>query len=137
MKTLILTFPALQQLIRYGVVGILNNLLGYVLYLLLTFYGLAPKIAITILYPIGMTITYFSHSTFSFSYQGRKLGSVLRYALTYFIAYGMNFMMLLILSDKLMFPHQAVQASAIFVVSGIVFLMLKYFVFLPSPEVHN
>jgi hypothetical protein len=41
--------------------------------------------------------------------------------------------MLFILSDKWGFPHQAVQASAIFVVALILFLMFKYFVF-PDSE---
>lgn len=117
------------QAIRYGFVGLLNNLLGYLIYLLITFLGLDPKIAITILYPVGATAAYFGHSKYSFSYRGKHAGTLLRYALAHFVGYGVNFAMLFLLSDKLKLPHQFVQASAILVVAGVLFLMFKYFVF--------
>lgn len=129
MKVLILKFPALRQIIHYGVVGVLNNLLGYCIYLLVTFFWLDPKIAISVLYPIGATTAYFGHSKYSFSYQGSHTKAVLRYAFAHFVGYSVNFLMLLILSDKLKFPHQAVQAVAIFIVAGVLFLMFRYFVF--------
>lgn len=124
-----LKFPALRQIIRYGVVGVLNNLLGYGIYLLVTFFWLEPKIAISILYPIGATTAYFGHSKYSFSYQESHTKAMFRYVFAHFIGYSVNFLMLLILSDKLKFPHQAVQASAIFIVAGVLFLMFRYFVF--------
>ncbi len=36
----------LGQVVRYGVVGVLNNLLGYLIYLLVTWLWLDPKIAL-------------------------------------------------------------------------------------------
>jgi len=114
---------------RYGFVGVLNNLLGYLIYLLMTFLGVDPKIAITILYPVGATAAYFGHSKYSFSYRGRYTNALPRYILSHVVGYGVNFAMLFILSDKLKLPHQLVQASAIFVVAGVLFLMFKYFVF--------
>ena len=122
-------FPALRQVIRYGVVGVLNNLLGYLIYLLVTFFWLDPKIAITLLYPVGAITAYFGHSKYSFSSKGGNINTVLRYALAHLVGYGVNFLMLLIFSDKLKLPHQAVQAAAIFVVAGVLFLLFKYFVF--------
>lgn len=129
MKTLTSKFPIVLQVIRYGVVGILNNLLGYLIYLLITMFGVDPKIVITMLYPVGATTAYFGHSRYSFSSHGGNTNTVLRYALAHFVGYCVNFLMLLILSDKLNLPHQAVQAFAIFVVAGVLFLMFKYFVF--------
>jgi len=129
LKTFASIFPALRQVIRYGLVGVLNNLLGYLIYLLITWFGVDPKIAITILYPAAAATAYFGHSKYSFSYQGRHTNTLLRYALAHFVGYGVNFVMLFVLSDRLKFPHQAVQASAIFVVAAILFLMFKYFVF--------
>ena len=51
------------------------------------------------------------------------------YILRYVVGYGVNFAMLFVLSDTLKLPHQAVQASAIVVVAGVLFLMSRYFVF--------
>lgn len=123
----------LRQVIRYGVVGVLSNLLGYLIYLLITFFWLDPKVAVSILYPVGAATAYFGHSKYSFSYQGQGISPFLRYVAAHFVGYGVNILMLFMLSDKLMLPHQVVQASAIFVVGGILFLMFKYFVF-PYPE---
>lgn len=134
MRPLLLKYPWLQQIIRYGITGIFNNVLGYLLYLLITFFWLEPKIVITIFYPLGATVAYFSHLKYSFSYKGKRASTVLRYALVYFIGYGLNFIMLLIFSDTLKFPHELVQASAILVVSAVLFIMLKYFVFPYSSE---
>lgn len=122
-------FPAFRQFIRYGVVGILNNLLGYLIYLLITFLGVDPKIVITILYPVGAATAYFGHSKYSFKHHGKRTNSMLRYVAAHLVGYSVNFLMLFILTDKLKFPHQAVQAAAIFVVAGVLFLMFKYFVF--------
>lgn len=119
----------LYQIIRYGVVGVLNNSLGYLIYLVVTSLGVNPKAAITIFYPIVIAASYCSHLKYSFSYKGRRASSLFRYTLVYFIGYGVNLILLIMLADKLKFPHQIVQAIAIPVVAGILFIMLKFFVF--------
>lgn len=129
MKRLLQRFPGIYQFIRYGVVGVINNLIGYLIYLFVTFFWLEPKVAITLFYPIGALIGYFSHFKYSFSYQGKHRFAIIRYGIAHFIGYGINFIMLLILVDKLKFPHQAIQASAIFVVASALFLLFRYFVF--------
>jgi len=40
-----------------------------------------------------------------------------------------TYLMLYVLWEKFGFPHQAVQAAAIFVCAGILFVLMKYFVF--------
>lgn len=121
--------PLLYEIIRYGVVGILNNLLGYLIYLLITYLGLDPKVAITLLYPIGVATAYFGHSKYSFAGHPRSNHTALRYLLAHAIGYAVNFVMLLVLVDHLGYPHQAIQGAAIFVVAGVLFLMFRYFVF--------
>ncbi len=117
------------QLFRYGVVGVLNNLLGYGIYLLVTFFWLEPMVAISLLYPVGAITAYFGHSKYAFSYQGRHTHALVRYIIAHLIGYGVNFLMLYLLWEKLKFPHQAVQVAAIIVVAGVLFLLLRYFVF--------
>jgi putative flippase GtrA len=132
MNKLMSRFPALGQIIRYGIVGVLNNLLGYFIYLLVTYFWLDPKVAITLLYPVGATTAYFGHSKYSFSRQGTKKHAPWRYIVAHLISYGVNYLMLYILWERFNFPHQAVQAGAIFVCAGVLFILFKYFVFPPS-----
>ncbi|WP_340150534.1 GtrA family protein [uncultured Sneathiella sp.] len=122
----------IYQMFRYAIVGVLNNLLGYVVYLLVTYFWLEPKVAVTILYPIGVLIAYFSHAKYSFSHQGDHAWAIVRFFVSYFICYWLNLSMLYFFSDKLGYPHQIVQAVAIVVVGGVLFLLLKFFVFWPA-----
>ncbi len=128
-QPLFLKFPIFYQMLRYGIVGLLHNLLGYVLYLFVTFFWLDPKVAITLFYPIGAVIAYVGHGKYVFSDKKMSAFTALRYALTYALGYLVNFLMLFVFVDKLHYPHQAIQALSIIVVAGFVFLLLKYFVF--------
>ena len=116
--------------------GILNNLLGYGIYLLVTFLGLEPMAAISLLYPVGAITAYFGHSKYAFSYQGKHTHALARYIIAHLIGYGVDVSMLYMLWEKLKFPHQIVQAAAIVVVvvvvvvvAGVLFLLFRYFVF--------
>jgi len=119
----------LKQVIRYGFVGLTTNLLGYLIYLLVTWVWLEPKMAVTVLYPVGVTMSYFGHARYSFSYQGRHLSAVSRFIVAHLIGYLVNLSLLYIFVDGFQIPHQFVQASAIFVVAGVLFLLFRYFVF--------
>ena len=44
------TQGSLAQLTRYALVGIVSNLAGYLVYLLVTYLGVTPKITMTLLY---------------------------------------------------------------------------------------
>jgi putative flippase GtrA len=125
-------WPALSQLVRYGVVGLAVNSTGYLVYLVVTM-RLEPKLAVTLLYPVAVLIGYLSHARYSFRFAGRKAWALARYVTAYATAYGVNELMLYGLTDRLGFPHQAVQAAAIFVNAGLLFLLLKFFVF-PQPR---
>jgi len=128
-----LSWPALSQLIRYGVVGLLTNLAGYLVYILLTWLWLEPKLAVTMLYPIGVVLAYFGHARYSFRYRGGTTSGMSRYLVAHAIGYVANITLLYVFSDRLSFPHQAVQAVAIFVVAGLLYLLFRFFVFPPLP----
>lgn len=120
---------AIIQVVRYGVVGVINNFLGYLIYLGLTWRWLDPKAAVSLLYPIGVIIGYFGHAKYSFSYQGSATDGVVRYAIAHCIGYGLNILILWAFADKMYFPHQVVQAVAIIVVAGALFILFRFFVF--------
>lgn len=119
----------LGQAGRYAIVGGLNNLLGYLIYLLITWFWLDPKIVVTLMYPIGAVTAYYGHAKYAFSYNGRHSHGLVRYIATHLVGYGTNMGMLYFFWNRLGYPHQLVQAVAIVVVAGVLFLLFRYFVF--------
>ena len=124
-----LVSPALRQAVRYGVVGLSHNSVGYLVYLFITSLGVDPKVVVSIGYPLGATISYFANKEWSFSYERRFGSSFLRYIISYFFAYVINLGLLYFFVDALGYPHELVQVLAIFSVALFLFLALRYFVF--------
>lgn len=119
----------LKQVVRYGVVGVLNNLWGYLLYLLVTWLWLDPKTAVSILYPVGALTAYFAHAKYSFSYRGGKSKALFRFVIAHVVGYLVNLSMLYLLVDVCGYPHPLVQAFAIVTVAGVLFILFRYYVF--------
>lgn len=130
------TQGSFKQLARYAFVGIVSNLAGYLVYLLVTYLGATPKITMTLLYGVGATIGYIGNRNFTFSHKGSLLGSSVRYFIAHFFGYFINLVILIIFVDKFGYAHQWVQAIAIFVVAGFLFLASRYFVF-TDPNASN
>ena len=109
--------------------GAASNAAGYLLYLLVTHLGLAPKVAMTFLYSVGATAGFIGNRALTFSYKGGTIGSGLRYLIAYAIGYFMNLAILIVFVDMFGYPHQLVQAAAVLVVAAFLFVALKFFVF--------
>jgi putative flippase GtrA len=118
-----------RQIFRFGMVGILSNIGGYFIYLLLTGYGIQPKMAMSFLYVVGALAGFFGNRLWSFQYQGAVLQNFMRYIVAHVLGYGLNFLMLSLFVDRLLFPHQLIQAIAILSVAGFLFIAFKFFVF--------
>lgn len=118
-----------KRALRYGIVGLFNSLLGYLIYLAITWAWLDPKVAITIMYPIGALTAYFGHAKYAFSYQGATVGGMVRYVMAHVIGYATNIGILYIFADLLGYPHQLIQAVAIVTVAGVLYLLFRNFVF--------
>ena len=117
------------QVFRYGLVGIASNLSGYLVFLLITYWGIEPKQAMTLLYIVGATIGFFGNRQWAFAHKGEVLGAGGRYLIAHLLGYLINLLLLLTFVDRLGYSHQWVQAVAIFVVAGFLFIAFKYFVF--------
>lgn len=120
---------AWHQLVRYGVVGIASNAAGYAVYLLVTWLGVPPKIAMTVLYAVGATVGFFGNRRYAFRHEGALLSSGVRYLLAHAAGYGINLAIQVIVADRWGYPHQWAQALAVFVVAGFLFVVFRYFVF--------
>jgi putative flippase GtrA len=118
-----------MQFARYVVVGISSNLVGYLLYLTLTGFGVVPKLAMSLLYGFGATLSFLGNRRWTFHNDGSITIGALRFALVYVIGYFLNLALLVIFVDLLGFPHQAVQATAVPVIAIMLFILLRLFVF--------
>lgn len=119
----------LRQLFRFGVIGLLQNGIGYGLYLILTLAGLPPKPTMTFLYLAGATASFLANRRFTFGHTGKLTHAGIRFMLAHLGGYLINLMLLWWLVDQNGYPHQCVQAGAIFVVAAYLFVSFRFFVF--------
>lgn len=120
------------QALRFGIVGVASNVILYFVYLALTAADLGPKSAMTLAYAFGISQTFFFNRRWSFAHRGGMTGALGRYLAAYAFGYLLNFAILWFAVDRFGLPHQWIQAGAIFVVAGFVFLLCKYWVFAPG-----
>lgn len=119
----------LNELLRYGVVGVFNNAIGYSIYLLITWIGVDPKLVLTLLYGLAAMVGFWGHRKVTFQHSGSVRGSGLRYLIAHMCGYLLNLTLLYVLVDHFKYPHQWVQLICIFVVASYLFVVLRFFVF--------
>jgi putative flippase GtrA len=122
----------LRQAIRFAVVGLASNGVGFCLYLFLTWAGMGPKLAMSVLFCIGTLQTFVFNKQWSFQYRGKDRMVMLRYLAAYGMGYLVNLTALVGLVDYLHFRHAAVQGLMILVVAALMFLLQKFWVFAPN-----
>ena len=118
-----------RDLIYYGLIGIVSNIAGYLMYLMITYFGCPPKIAMTTLYCVVAAVSFLGNRKLTFKHQGHLLGSGIRFIIAHFFGYLLNLTILIVMVDNLGYAHQWVQAVAIFIVAAFLFMALKFFVF--------
>lgn len=119
----------LGQLIRYGIVGLLSNTVGYLLYLAITAAGMEHKLAMTLLYVVGVAQTFAFNKRWSFRHDGASRTAFVRYCSAYLIGYLINLLALFVFVDLLHYSHQIVQGILIFAMAFLLFIIQKYWVF--------
>lgn len=130
-----MTTPSpLGQLVRYLVVGIGSNALLYLAYLALTAVGMDPKLAMTLLYALGVIQTFVFNKHWSFRHVGKHGPAFVRYGLAYALGYIVNLSALMLLVDQMGLSHQWVQGAMIVVVALLLFLAQRYWVF---PQIYR
>lgn len=119
----------LTQLVRYGIVGLASNAVGYLLYLGLTYLGMGPKLAMSLLYGVGVLQTFVFNKKWSFRFEGAATPALVRYATVYAVGYVINFFALMLFVDQAALSHQLVQGVMIFIVAIMLFIAQRYWVF--------
>ena len=121
-----------RQFVRYAIVGLVSNAVGFLLYLALTAAGMEYKMAMTLLYVTSVLITFAANRNWSFEHRGLANAAFVRYVIAYILGYLLNFALLWFAVGRLHLPHQGVQAVAVILVAISLFLMHRYWVFAPA-----
>lgn len=121
--------PRLDQILRYGIIGLASNGLGYLAYLGLTGLGMPPKATMTGLYATATAIAFFGNRTLTFGHDGCIGLAAFRFALVYLAGWVLNLTLLFVFVDFLGHPHWLVQGIAILIVAAILYLLQLCFVF--------
>jgi putative flippase GtrA len=122
------------QLVRYAFIGLLSNAILYLAYLALTALGVETKLAMTVLYAVGVAQTFIFNKRWTFRHDGSHRSAFVRYCISYALGYFINLLVLYVLVDCLHYPHQIVQGAMIFWLAAMLFLLQKFWVFRTNPS---
>ena len=118
-----------RQLLRYGLVGVGINAALYTCYLLFVFFSIEPKIAMSIVYVMGLGIGFFGHRKLTFSHTENVRRTIVRYLAAHSGGYAINFFLLVAFVDHMHLSHALVQGLSIFIVAAYLFIIFKFWVF--------
>ena len=118
------------QFTRYLIVGLASNAILYLGYLGLTAFGMGHKLAMTALYVLGTSQTFFFNRSWSFQDTGSIHGVFVKYSAIYGMGYAINWSLLWLFVDELGLPHQVIQGILIFAVAIFIFSSLRFWVFI-------
>ena len=118
-----------REVVRFGIVGLVSNVVLYLLYLLFTAHGIGHKVAMTLLFTVGTLQTFFFNKRWTFSFRGFEKSIFTKYVVIYGIAYTTNLAGLVLLVDYLRFNHEIVQGIMIIALAILLFLIQKHWVF--------
>ncbi len=122
---------------RYLAVGIILNLIFYLLYLTLTFIGLEPKITSCTLFLIALTASYIGHNNFTFKDYLISSRSFIKYLFIQLSCLTFSLTMLFLFSDLLGFPHQVIQLTNIVLLAPSNFFLMRKYVFKANVQGQN
>lgn len=121
-----------RKFVRYGVVGGVINLGGYLLFLLLTRAGLDSKVSMTLVYAAGAIGGFWGNRNWTFGHRGGIARPAIKYFGVHALGYLLDYAMLAIFVDRIKYPYWLVQAVAMVVVAGMLFVLFNFLVF-PRP----
>lgn len=110
-----------------------SNAAMYAIYLLLTYLGVGPKVAMTLVFITGASIGFIGNRKWTFAHQGAASKSAYRFVLAYGMAYMLNFLSMWVAIDHMGMAHYLVQGVNLVVISVLLFAAQKYWIFVDRP----
>jgi len=121
------------EILRFGAVGLGSNALLYLLYLAATAVGIEPKVAMSLLYVVGVLQTFVLNKQWTFRHEGHVRRTAIRYWVAYAALYLANVVLLIVFVDMAGLDHRIVQGVLILVFGLVLFALQKYWVFRTPP----
>lgn len=118
-----------RSVMKFIVVGIINNVIGYGTFVILSLAGLPAIGAMTISYSLGMAISFAGNRRWTFGHQGRVTSALVRFLAVNAVGYGLNFAILTLLVVAWRFPQIPVQLLATGLVAVVTFLLMRKWAF--------
>jgi putative flippase GtrA len=121
------------QFIRYVLVGLGLNAALYAAYLSLTWWIMGSEIAMTVIFSVGVLLSFLANRRITFRHRGDHLAALRRFLACYAVLYLIDFVALWVFAGRMGFPHQIVQGCVALVIPLLAFIAQKYWVF-PDAE---
>ncbi len=117
-----------KQVVRYIIVGVASNTIGYLLYLMLTQLGVGHKTAMSCLYVIGVAFNFYLNRSWTFRSAQPVRTGLARFLLAIALGYLLNLVWLYVFVDLAGWRHELVQLAAIVVISVYFFMINKHYI---------
>jgi len=114
---------------KFAIVGVVNNVVGYLIFVILSLSGTSAIPAMVVSYCTGMIISFFGNRSFTFGHQGRNRGAILRFIEANATGLALNAAILWFFVDKIGFSQIPVQLFAIGCVAVLTFTLMRAWVF--------
>jgi putative flippase GtrA len=129
-KFLFFSYKLVNQVLRFGLIGVITNIIGYSLFVLCTLYlKFSPYLVISFLYPLSITATYILNKDYTFKQEKTLKKQKIIFITLYLSAYLLNILILYIVTTLLLVPAYLAQGVAIIVLGIYLFLMQKKYVY--------
>lgn len=124
------------QFIRFLIVGVANTLVGLsVIYAAKYFFHAGDVVANAIGYGIGICVSFFLNSRWTFAYEGAVLPAVAKFILGTAVAYGANLLTVVVAIDYFGLNSYLAQAMGMPVYTVTAYVASRYIVFRPVAAV--
>ncbi|MRN79352.1 GtrA family protein [Brucella sp. 10RB9210] len=119
----------ISQLAKYGLVGIVNTTITFVIVIILSAVGLNPYMSNAIGFAAGLLNSYFMNKAFTFKVISHISGDIIKFLYAFFIAYIVNIVVLHFLLKFTTENNTLCQLIAMFTYNVAFFVMMKSWVF--------
>jgi len=116
----------LKQFIKFAIVGFINNLFGYLLFLILLKTNISYVLAITYLF--NLTLSYFLQSIYTFNSK-KNIIQIIKFYGSYLLIYFLNLIYLSFFKEYLNINAGISQIIIIPQIAILNYFILKFFVF--------
>lgn len=122
-------YATISEGLRFITLGIVNNILGYLLFLFFIFLGIEYKIAMSLLYFFGSIMSFVGNWKWVFHNNQLFFSAICQFFIVYLLGYLLNLALLIYFVDQLGYSVLLMQAIATVIVASFLFIMLKFIIF--------